>query len=70
MSTGSDLPAVKNVLVDEENDVRYEVLAYRALSEEELLFAVRYSLASGRPKRKPKCGSVVRLVTLIGHGDE
>lgn len=60
-------PNVLSVLTDQTRNVRYEVQAYRALTEQELVFAVRYYLS--HCKRKPKKGSVVRIVSIIGAND-
>ncbi len=62
-----DMPTVQNVLTDSEKNIRYEVYAYRALTEEELIFAVRSFL--GSTKRKPKQGSCVEIHTVIGLRD-
>ena len=58
------LPHVRNTARDEQSDVTYHVMAYRKLSESELVHAVRYYQA--RNRRKPKRGSAVTIVSLIG----
>jgi hypothetical protein len=60
-------PNVLSVAVDGERGIRYEVQAYRTLTQEELLLAVRYYLSHSR--KKPKKGSVVRIVSIIGVND-
>jgi hypothetical protein len=67
--TGIEFPGVKNTLIDEKNDVRYEVLAYRRLSEEELVLAVRMFLTSRRRNRRIKRGTLVQIVSVIGCGE-
>lgn len=60
-------PNVRNVLTDERRGVRYEVLAYRALTEDELIMSVRFALSQMR--RKPKRGQTVTVVSVIGARD-
>lgn len=60
-----ETPNVLNKLTDPKSNVVYEVLAYRKLTKEELMFAVRYYLASR--KKRPKKGSVIRIYSTIGH---
>ena len=62
-----EAPNVMNVLTDTTKDIRYEVIAYRALTEEELYMAVRVAL--GQMKRKPKKNSTCQIVTVIGARD-
>jgi hypothetical protein len=62
-----EMPSVQNVLNDSQRGVRYEVYAYRALTIEELVFAVRSFLAQA--KRKPKRGTCVEIHTVIGARD-
>lgn len=57
-------PNIKNTLIDPERNITYHVMAYRKLSERELLQAVRYSVS--QLKRKPKKGSVNTIITVIG----
>lgn len=59
-----DMPHVCNVLHDQSKNIRYELMAYRKLSDAELVGYVRYYLAHA--KRKPKKNSCVRIVTIIG----
>lgn len=63
-----EMPKVRNVLNDERAGVRYEVLAYRRLTEGELLTAVRFFLSQRKAKR-PKRGTVVTIVSIIGHDE-
>jgi hypothetical protein len=56
-------PDVLNKLIDPDNGVTYEVVAYRSLTKGELLMAVRYYLAS--VKKRPKRGAVVRIISVI-----
>jgi hypothetical protein len=57
-------PNVLNVLVDEARKIRYEVVAYRTLSQAELVQAVRVGLSM--TKRKPKKNSTIRFITMLG----
>jgi hypothetical protein len=59
-----EAPNVKSVLLDRGRNVRYEVFAYRVLTEEELVMTIRLFLSS--QKRKPKRNSQVEIHTIIG----
>jgi hypothetical protein len=59
-----DVPEVCNVLHDRSKNIRYELMAYRQLSQAELAQYVRHYLAN--TKKKPKKNSCVRIVTIIG----
>jgi hypothetical protein len=58
-------PSVHNERLDKENQVVYDVVAYRELREAEIVMAIRAYL-SRRPKRRPKRGTRVTIVTIIG----
>lgn len=60
-------PGVRNVIRDAERKVTFVVMAYRQLTREEMVFAVRAYLSQRRGK--PKKGSTVVIVTLFGHED-
>lgn len=62
-----NMPNVVNVGIDEKMNIRYEVVAYRQLSAQEIKQAV--ILARSMMKKKPKRNSVCRFVTLIGSND-
>ena len=62
-----EAPNVLNVLTDPQKNIRYEVMAYRALSEQELLQAVR--IAVSMMKKKPKKNTKYTFITVIGHND-
>jgi hypothetical protein len=59
------LPPVKNAIRDEENKVTYEVLAYRELSYEELVMAIRVYNGQKRSKKKDR-NCTVQIITMIG----
>jgi len=59
-------PNVKHLLIDDKNGVRYRVLAYRKLTREEVLMAVRH-YKSQRKGKKPKKGTIITIVTVIGY---
>ena len=61
-------PKVKTVLRDSKNGVRYEVMAYRQLTRQELLGAVRY-FNSQRKGGKHKRGTIITIMTIIGFDD-
>ena len=60
-----EMPNVENVLSDPSNKVTYRVLAYRALSRQELLQAVALHIRQARGK-KPKPGSTITIVSIAG----
>lgn len=60
-----DTPNIINKLIDQQSGVTYKVLAYRKLTENELIFAVRHYLANR--KGKPKKGSIVTIYSVTGH---
>lgn len=61
-------PKVSNPIRDEERDITYNVVAYRKLSQEETVLAVRHYLA-GKKSKKPKKGSTITILTIIGYND-
>lgn len=63
-----ELPRVSNVIRDEEKDITYDVVAYRKLSREEIVFGIRNYLAQKKSK-KPKRGTKVTIVTIIGYNE-
>ncbi len=62
-----EMPNVSTVLIDPAKNIKYEVLAYRQLNQDEMVFAIRMNLS--KLKRKPKKNSHVKIITTIGHGD-
>lgn len=62
-----ETPNILNVLNDPNKNIRYEVVAYRTLSSDELVSAVRVALSM--MKKKPKRNSTYRFFSVIGHGD-
>lgn len=60
-----ELPSVVSTLKDSENDVTYNVRAYRRLSRQELLQSVGLFLGQ-RKGKKPKRGTIITIVTVIG----
>lgn len=59
-----ELPNIRTVLMDTAKKIRYEVVAFRALTQAELVGAVRYFLSTQR--KKPTRNSCVQIVTIIG----
>jgi hypothetical protein len=59
-------PNVSNELRDPSNKVTYRVMAYRALSRQELLQSVGAYL---RQSKRPKPGTMVTILTIIGCRD-
>jgi len=61
------MPTVKNTLVQKDGNIRYEVMAYRTLSQRELLGAV--STFVNMMRRKPKKNTVYTVISTIGMRD-
>jgi len=61
-------PSVSNSIRDEKNGITYNVVAYRKLSREEIVLAIKHHRASKKTK-KPKKGTTVTIVTIIGYKD-
>jgi hypothetical protein len=59
------MPNVRNVLRDPTKQINYEVMAYRALSEQELLMAVRVYLSNTKKSKRPKPGQTVTIYSVI-----
>jgi hypothetical protein len=63
-----ELPQVSNPIRDDGKNVTYNVIAYRKLSRNEIVQAVRY-YHSQKKTKKLKNGTTVKIVTIIGHND-
>lgn len=61
------MPNVSNVIKDSERNIVYDVVAYRELTRQELVHAVRQFMSM--QKRKPKKGTRYRIITMIGARD-
>jgi len=61
-------PNIRTSLHDPNTDVTYHVIAYRTLSRHELLQSVAAYL-SQKKRKKPKPGSSVTIITIIGFND-
>jgi hypothetical protein len=58
-------PNVVTTIVDRERNITYDVFAYRTLTHDELVFAVRHFYAQKkRPKVKP--GQRIIIYSVIG----
>lgn len=64
-----EAPNIKSTLNDKKNAVTYHVLAYRKLSAEEILNAVRAFKRTKQGKKRAKKGSVITIMTIIGYND-
>jgi hypothetical protein len=60
-----EMPNVKNEIFDERINVKFEIMAYRELSYEEMVSVVQTYLANPRKKDRPKRGGIVRIETTI-----
>ena len=63
-----EAPSVVSKIVDRQAGTVYRVLAYRRLTDEELVISVRHFRAS-KQGRKVKPGSEVTIVSIIGHDE-
>lgn len=61
------LPKVSNLLVDKATSIEYDVVAFRKLTDVELVRAVRVGVSLMR--RKPKKNSRYTFITSIGARD-
>jgi hypothetical protein len=61
-------PSVSNPIRDEKNGITYNVVAYRKLSREEIVLAIKHYRASKKTKKSKK-GTTVTIVTIIGYND-
>ena len=60
-------PHVRNVMVDRAKGITYEVMAYRQLTREEVIYQVR--IYKSQPKRRgkvPDRGGTVTILTSLG----
>jgi hypothetical protein len=60
-------PNVQNVLQDDEAGITYSVMAYRRLTKTEVLEQIRNYYSTRSRKKKPKAGTTVTIVTIIGY---
>ena len=60
-----EMPTVVNELNDPANGVTYRVMAYRPLSKQELMQSAALYLRQKKGK-KPKRGSLVTIISIIG----
>jgi hypothetical protein len=63
-----EMPGVENLAVDEQKGVRYRVMAYRRLGEDEVVMCIRMYLGQKR-RKKPKRGDEITIVTILGHDE-
>lgn len=61
------MPTVDNFVVDEERNIKFNIRAYRKLTPEEAITAVRFFYS--QKKRNPKKNSQVIIMSLIGLRD-
>lgn len=59
-----ELPSISHIVRDEERDIEFKVLAYRRLTDAEVMTALRAWRRSYRKKLKPRHSYTV--VTTIG----
>ena len=61
-----EMPTVRNEIQDEKGRTMYVVMAYRLLTTEELLHAMRYYELK---HKRPKPSETVTIITTIGFSD-
>ena len=57
-----EFPSVSTIVPDKENRIVWEILAYRNVTQDEAVFAIRYFLSQNP---MPKADSRVRIVTTL-----
>lgn len=60
-----ELPSIVNTLVDKQRNITYEIVAYRKLTREELILAVR-NFHSQKKKLKVKPNKKYKIMSSIG----
>ena len=62
------MPSIKHTVRDEQNNVTYHVMAYRQLSEQEVLASVKYYLSQPKMRRrkKPERDKEITIISLYG----
>ncbi|PRY04166.1 hypothetical protein [Paraburkholderia sp. BL25I1N1] len=63
------LPNVDNFIKDSQHGVTYNICAYRKLSVQEMTRAMQVFIQQ-QGKRQPKQGTVVKIFSLLGLGDQ
>ncbi|PRX28189.1 hypothetical protein B0G75_112132 [Paraburkholderia sp. BL18I3N2] len=63
------LPNVDNFIKDSQHGVTYNICAYRKLSAQEMTRAMQVFIQQ-QGGRQPKQGSVVKIFSLLGFGDQ
>ncbi len=60
-----EVPSVKTTYKDTENGITYEVMAYRKLTEEETVLAIRNTLSLLKKSKRPKRGQTLTILTVL-----
>jgi hypothetical protein len=63
------LPDVDNFIRDSQYGITYNICAYRKLSVQEMTRAMQVFVQQ-QGKRQPKQGSVVKIFSLVGFGEQ
>ncbi len=65
------MPNVTSTIRDAENNVTYQVIAYRALSYGEMVRSVRmlYAQPKFRRRKKPLQNQTIKIITTLGATD-
>lgn len=64
-----NLPQTASEIRDPRKNITYRILAYRPLTREEMVLAVRAYLANKRTKA-PKAGETVIILSVLGLHDQ
>lgn len=60
-----EMPNVLHEAWNSEHNIRYVVRAYRQLSREEVVQAIRYTLSQTPKRKRPKPGQTLEITTMI-----
>ncbi|CAE6840100.1 hypothetical protein [Paraburkholderia nemoris] len=63
------LPNIDNFIKDPEHGVTYNICAYRKLASQEMTRAMQVFIQQ-QGGRQPKPGTVVKIFSLVGLGDQ
>ena len=55
-------PNIKNVILDQERELRFEIMAYRKLTRQEMMSSVASFLAQNK-RKKLKAGQTIIILT-------
>ena len=62
-------PNIRTEIYDPKAQVRWIVVAFRKLSDDEAVSVIRTYLSNAKKKDRPKRGEEITIVTVIAEGD-